>query len=175
VDEFMPTNDIGDGKADGDLRYGRWSGHPEDRVPVARLYANPSGPVPVVVPTFTRDYPDAGDNWKIGTRLTHNFGELSTGVGYIWGYNPQGGDMVFKTKGTGCSPRDVRLPDWRRIFFLPLSVPVRSMTDSYICAHHYPIGEPLEFRSNRPSGVSSLSSVNLTTLANFRRLCARAF
>ncbi|MGH7811642.1 MAG: DUF1302 family protein, partial [Candidatus Binatia bacterium] len=96
VDEFMPTNDIGDGKADGDLRYGRWSSHPEDRVSVARMFTNPIGPVPVVVPTFTRDYPDAGDNWKIGTRLTHSFGELNAGIGYIWGYNPQAGDMVFK-------------------------------------------------------------------------------
>ena len=35
VDEFAPTNDISDGKADGDLRYGRWSAHPESRMPVA--------------------------------------------------------------------------------------------------------------------------------------------
>jgi hypothetical protein len=41
VDEFSPTNDISDGTADGDLRYGRESAHPESRMPVARLFANP--------------------------------------------------------------------------------------------------------------------------------------
>jgi hypothetical protein len=61
VDEFAPTNDIGDGNADGDLRYGRWSGHPESRMPVARLFANPIA-TPVVVPAARRDFPDAGDN-----------------------------------------------------------------------------------------------------------------
>lgn len=180
VDEFMPTNDIGDGKADGDLRYGRWSSHPEDRVAVARLFANPSGPVPTVVPTFTRDYPDAGDNWKIGTRLTHNFGELSTGIGYIWGFNPQASDMVFKTKGTGCLPPATG-PTCRIGAagpFLPTTVRASLVNDrtNIFAAHlNYPIGEPLgipiksalraevAFYPSKPYNVSEFPARNCAT------------
>src|SRR5690606_29272058 len=106
ADEFAPTNDISDGTADGDLRYGRWSSRPETPMPVARLFANPLGVTSVVVPSARRDYPDAGDNWKIGGRITHSFGQLNAGLGYIWGYNPQAGDMVFKMRGAPvlCGP-----------------------------------------------------------------------
>ena len=105
VDDISPGNDIGDGKADGDARFGRWSAQAETRIPFGRLFANPLGPVPVVVPITARRYPDAGDNWKIGARFTHNFGALNVGLGYIWGFNPQGLDMVFKKKGgVGCLP-----------------------------------------------------------------------
>jgi hypothetical protein len=184
VDEFMPTNDIGDGKADGDLRYGRWSSHPEDRVPVARLLANPLGPVPVVVPTFTRDYPDAGNNWKIGTRLTHNFGELSAGIGYIWGYNPQAGDMVFKTKGIGC----LAPASGPNCFFDPPGPPpptplpttvraslVNDQTNIFAAHINYPIGEPLgipiksalrgelAFYPSKPYNISEFPAKNCVT------------
>jgi hypothetical protein len=180
VDEFMPTNDIGDGRADGDLRYGRWSSHPEDRVPVARLLATPSGPVPVVVPNFTRDYPDAGDNWKIGTRLTHNFGELNVGIGYIWGYNPQAGDMVFKTKGIGCQPPATG-PSCRigaAGLFLPTTVSASLVNDrtNIFAAHlNYPIGDPLgipiksalrgefAFYPSKPYNVSEFPARNCAT------------
>lgn len=102
VDDISPGNDIGDGKADGDLRFGRWSAQAETRVPLGRLFANPIGPVPVVIPRTRRKYPDAGDNWKIGARFTHNIGALNFGLGYIWGYNPQGLDAVFKVKSVSC-------------------------------------------------------------------------
>ena len=107
VDEAMPGNDIGDGSADGDQKYGRWSVHPEDRVSLGLMFADPFGPVPVVIPSATKEYPDAGDNWKIGARITHNIGALNFGLGYIWGFNPQGLDQVFKVKGKRCLPPGV--------------------------------------------------------------------
>ena len=74
ADEFAPTNDISDGNADGDLRYGRWSSYPETRMPVARLFANPLGPVPVVVPSvidrageFIEKTPLAGAQFKLAS------------------------------------------------------------------------------------------------------------
>ncbi len=180
VDEFSPTNDIGDGKADGDLRYGRWSSHPEDRVSVARLFANPLGPVPVVVPTASRDYPDAGDNWKIGTRLTHNFGALNVGLGYIWGYNPQAADMVFKTLGVGCLPPAAgplcRIGAGGPL--LPTNVRISLVNDrtNIFAAHmNYPIGElfniPIKtavrgefaFYPNKPYNISEFPARNCAT------------
>jgi hypothetical protein len=65
VDEFVSSNDT----ADRRIKYGRWSAHPETRVAVGRLFANPVGPVPVVIPDTHRELPDAGDSWKIGSRL----------------------------------------------------------------------------------------------------------
>ena len=192
ADEFAPTNDIGDGTADGDMRYGRWSAHPEDRVSVARLFANPLGPVPVVVPTFKRDFPDAGDNWKIGTRLTHNFGALNVGLGYIWGYNPQAGDMVFKTTGVGCLPPATG-PACRigpAGPFLPTNVRASLVNDrtSIFAAHmNYPIGEPMgipiktavrgefAFYPNKPYNISEFPARNCVTGQVFAgALAARA-
>ena len=180
VDEFAPTNDIGDGSVEGDLRYGRWSGHPEDRVSVARMFVNPFGPVPTVVPTFSREYPKAGDNWKIGTRLTHNFGSLNAGIGYIWGYNPQAGDMVFKTQGTGCLPPATG--PLCRIGaagpFLPTTVRASLVNDrtNIFAAHlNYPIGDPFgipiktalrgefAFYPNKPYNVSEFPARNCAT------------
>ena len=105
VDEILGSNDI----ARETVRYGRWSSYPETRIPAAlggigRLYGNPSGPVPVVVPSVSRELPAAGDAWKIGARIAHAIGALNFGLGYIWGFNPQAGDMVFKLKGKGCLP-----------------------------------------------------------------------
>ena len=140
VDDFAPTNDISDGTADGDLRYGRWSPHPESRMPVARLFANPIGPAPVVVPSFRRDYPDAGDNWKIGGRITHSFGALNAGLGYIWGYNPQSNDMVFKMKGApiSCGP-----PACAPGGTLVQADLVNDRTNIFAAHFNYPIDEPL--------------------------------
>jgi len=99
VDDIVGSNDT----ADGIVRYGRWSAHPETRIPASRggigqLYANPLGVVPVVIPSVIRRLPDAGDSWKIGARFTNNFGALNFGLGYIWGFNPQASDMVFKVR-----------------------------------------------------------------------------
>ena len=78
----------------------RWTPHPETRIRLGRLFADPiAGNLPVVIPLATSEFPDAGDNWKLGGRITHTFGRLSAGIGYIWGYNPQAGDMVFKKVG----------------------------------------------------------------------------
>ena len=180
VDNFAPANDISDGTADGDLRYGRWSAHPEDRMPVARLFANPRGPEPVVVPTATREYPDAGDNWKIGTRITHNFGELNAGLGYIWGYNPLATDMVFKTKGIGCLPPATG-PQCRIGGVgqpLPTTVNIVLVNDrTHIFAAHfnYPVGDPFgipikaavrgefAFYPDKPYNVSEFPAKNCAT------------
>jgi Protein of unknown function (DUF1302) len=111
VDEFMAANDTTDRK----VRYGRWSAHPETRLMLAgrnafgNLLANPIiGPgcftmnpaTCVILPTTSRELPDAGDSWKIGTRVTHAIGKLNLGLGYIWGFNPQASDMVFKLRST---------------------------------------------------------------------------
>lgn len=100
VDEVLGANDTADGK----VRYGRWSAHPETRISFGRLFTNPTGPAPVVIPSVSRQLPDAGDAWKIGTRITHNIGKLNFGLGYIWGFNPQGADQVFKLIQTGPGP-----------------------------------------------------------------------
>jgi hypothetical protein len=111
VDEFMGANDTGDRK----VRYGRWSAHPETRLVLAgrnafgNLFANPLNPTGcvgagcLVIPSTRRELPDAGDSWKIGARITHSIGKLNFGVGYIWGFNPQASDMVFKVTSVGCS------------------------------------------------------------------------
>jgi len=102
VDEVVGSNDT----SDRTIKYGRWSAHPETRIAFGRLFANPVGAVPVVIPKTQRDLPDAGDSWKLGARVTQNFGKLNVGLGYIWGFNPQAADMVFKMKGvpTLCGP-----------------------------------------------------------------------
>ena len=180
VDNFAPTNDIGDGTADGDLRYGRWSSHPEDRTSVAAMFANPVGPVPVVVPVATREYPSAGDNWKIGTRIKHNFGALSVGVGYIWGYNPQASDMVFKTGPTGCIPPGV--PPSCKIPSVPAFTPttvrlklVNDRTNLFAAHFNYPVGDvfgiPIKsamrgefaFYPNKPYNISEFPAKDCTT------------
>jgi hypothetical protein len=117
VDLFMGTNDTNDRKA----RFGRWSPHPETRLVIAgqgafgNLYANPLNPTGctgagcLVIPNTIRQLPLAGESWKVGTRITHSIGKLNFGVGYIWGYNPQAADMVFKVTGVGCSNPNVGL------------------------------------------------------------------
>lgn len=172
VDEFSPTNDIGDGKADGDMRYGRWSAHPEDRMSVARLFANPLGPAPVVIPAFSRDHPDAGDSWKIGGRLTHNFGALSAGVGYILGYNPQASDMVFKMKGSPIPCGPPACPPGATLVRAAL---VNDRTHIFAGHLNYPIDEPLgipiksamraeiAFYPDKPHNISEFPGRNCTT------------
>lgn len=98
------------------MRYGRWSAHPETRLPFGRLFANPLGIAPVVVPVARRELPDSADSWKIGARVTRTLGKLTAGIGYIWGYNPQASDMVFKMKGApslcgppACPPNATRI------------------------------------------------------------------
>ena len=172
VDEFAPTNDISDGKADGDLRYGRWSAHPESRMPVARLFANPVGPAPVVVPAFKRDYPDAGDAWKIGGRITHSFGELNAGIGYIRGYNPQANDMVFKLKGAPISCGPPACPPGGTLVRADL---VNDQTNIFAAHFNYPVAEPLgipiksamrgelAFYPDKPYNIGEFPGRNCTT------------
>jgi hypothetical protein len=111
VDTFMGANDTGDRK----VRFGRWSAHPETRLSIAgrnafgNLFADPLNPTGcvgagcIVIPSTRRQLPDAGDSWKVGARITHSIGKLNFGLGYIWGYNPQATDMVFKVTSVGCS------------------------------------------------------------------------
>jgi hypothetical protein len=111
VDRSMGTND----STDRQVRFGRWSAHPETRMVLAgrnafgNAIANPIigsnclTPNPaacVILPTTSRELPDAGDSWKVGARVTHGIGKLNFGLGYIWGYNPQSTDMVFKLRST---------------------------------------------------------------------------
>jgi hypothetical protein len=83
---------------------GRWAPHPETRIPLGRLFTNPVGPVPVIIPAISRVLPNAGDNWRIGGRITHTIGKLNFGLGYIWGFNPQSADLTFKFLGASPGP-----------------------------------------------------------------------
>ena len=109
---------VGNETNDRQVRYGRWSAHPETRLvyltrnAFGNMYANsvrPACSVPgppsiscLVTPNTSRELPDAGDSWKIGARITSSLGKLNFGLGYIWGFNPQASDMVFKVKGVRC-------------------------------------------------------------------------
>ena len=84
---------------EGSPTAGRWAPHPETRIPLGRLFTDPIPGAPVVIPVISRDFSDAGDNWKVGARIMHTFGSLSAGIGYIWGYNPQSADLVIKKVG----------------------------------------------------------------------------
>jgi hypothetical protein len=75
---------------------GRWASHPETRIPFGRLFADPIGLVPVVIPSVIRDLPDAGDNWRFGGRIIQTIGKLNFGLGYLYTYNPQSSDLTFK-------------------------------------------------------------------------------
>ena len=100
VDEVLGANDTGDLK----VRYGRWSAHPETRMPFGRMFTNGLAGRSTIIPSVRRQLPSAGDDWKIGTRITRNIGSFNFGLGYIWGFNPQGADMVFKLKSTSAGP-----------------------------------------------------------------------
>lgn len=114
VDEIVGGNDTGDEK----VRYGRWSAHPETRLIVGgtnrfgnmftdplrvRLGGSCVGAGCIVIPSTSRELPDAGDGWKVGARINHSVGKLSFGLGYIWGFNPQSTDMVFKLRSLSCA------------------------------------------------------------------------
>jgi hypothetical protein len=135
VDEFVGPNDT----SDRTVKYGRWSAHPETRIAFGRLFTNPLGGAPVVIPTTDRALPGSADSWKVGARITHTFGNLHTGLGYIWGYNPQASDMVFKLAAMpslcgppNCPPGGTRLPlklvnDRTNIFAAHFNYPINDL------------------------------------------------
>src|SRR6185369_8588974 len=131
--------------SDRTVKYGRWSSHPETRIPFGRLFVNPVGLSPVVVPDTHRDLPNAGDSWKVGARVTNNFGKLNVGLGYIWGFNPQGSDMVFKMKGApalcgppACPPNGTQI----RLHL------INDRTNIFAGQFNYPIAEALSLPVN---------------------------
>jgi len=130
----------------------------------------------------TRDFPDAGDNWKIGTRITHSFGALDVGLGYIYGYNPQAGDMVFKTDRVTCLPPGVPpncvVPGAPPGTATPTTVALRLVNDktNIFAAHfNYPVGDvfgvPIKsamrgefaFYPNKPYNISEFPGRNCVT------------
>jgi hypothetical protein len=156
VDEIVGSNDTGDRK----VRYGRWSAHPETRLTLAgrnafgNLFANPLNPGGcvgvgcLVIPRTSRELPDAGDSWKVGARVTHTLGKLSFGLGYIWGFNPQSTDMVFKLRGVACS---APVPGPCLAGFAPSVAKLRLINDrTNIFAGHfnYPLGDVLSVPVN---------------------------
>jgi hypothetical protein len=156
VDEIVGSNDTGDRK----VRYGRWSAHPETRLTLAgrnafgNLFANPLNPGGcvgvgcLVIPQTSRELPDAGDSWKVGARVTHSLGKLSFGLGYIWGFNPQSTDMVFKLRGVTCS---APVPGQCLAGFAPSVAKLRLINDrTNIFAGHfnYPLGDVLSVPVN---------------------------
>lgn len=84
---------------------GRWAPHPETRIALGRLFTEPIAGTTRVIPSIQRVFPDAGDNWRIGGRITHTVGKLHFGLGYIWGFNPQAADLTFKfLEASPCGP-----------------------------------------------------------------------
>jgi hypothetical protein len=86
---------------------GRWAPHPETRMPLGRLFTDGLPGRPVIIPSISRILPDAGNNWRLGGRITHNIGKLNLGVGYLYLYNPQPADLVFKLQGVSPGPGPV--------------------------------------------------------------------
>lgn len=132
---------------------GRWAPHPETRIPLGNLFANRLlGSGPVVIPSTSREYPSRGDNWKIGGKVTHTIGKLSLGLGYIWGYNPQASDLVFKHKG------DPFILGTSTV--IPLAL-VNDRTSIYAAHFNYPIEQiktalkgELAFYPSKPYNIS---------------------
>jgi hypothetical protein len=183
VDEIIGSNDTGDLK----VRYGRWSAHPETRLTFqsasgtrnafGNLFTDPfscagNSPACVVIPTTSRELPDAGDSWKIGARLTHAIGKLTFGLGYIWGYNPQSTDMVFKLTDKRliqCPGTSPPVPPVCTQAFLRL---VNDRTNIFAGHFNYPLGDflgmPLNttvrgemvFLPNKPYNMSRFPGAN---------------
>ncbi|MFQ5849798.1 MAG: DUF1302 family protein [Candidatus Binatia bacterium] len=114
----MPGFDERDKRVDeGAPIAARWRFHPETRIGLGCLFVTPTGPTCDIIPSIHREFPDAGDNWKIGARITHNIGKLSFGLGYIWGFNPQASDLVFKLTGSSGSIASLKLFNDRTSIF----------------------------------------------------------
>lgn len=100
VDDVVSSNDTGDRR----LKFGRWSAHPETRMPFGRLFTNGLAGRPTIIPSVSKIFPEAGDNWRFGGRVVQTIGKLNFGIGYLYIYNPQGADQVFKLTGTSPGP-----------------------------------------------------------------------
>jgi hypothetical protein len=88
------------------------------------------------------ELPDAGDAWKIGTRFSHSFGKLNFALGYIWGFNPQSTDMVFKLTGRRC----IAAPIACNLGLAPTVASLRLMNDRtniFAGQFNYPLGDVL--------------------------------
>jgi hypothetical protein len=167
VDEVVGSNDTTDKR----IRYGRWSAHPETRIAFGRLFANPIA-TPVVVPVTQRDLPNSSDSWKIGTRITHNFGKLNVGLGYLWGYNPQGADMIFKMQGAPALCGPPACPPNGTLIRLKL---MNDRTNIFAGHFNYPIGDvlgipvntalrgELAFYPDKPHNISDYPGRNCVT------------
>ena len=120
VDESAPTA-------------GRWAPHPETRMPLGRLFTDGLTGRPTIIPSITRNLPDAGDNWRLGGRIVHTIGKLNFGIGYLYLYNPQSADLVFKLTGTspGSTATSTRA-------YLKL---VNDRTSIYAAHFNYPVEE----------------------------------
>src|SRR5262245_4764216 len=155
VDDIVGANDT----ADSRVRYGRWSAHPETRLFFAgrdafgNMYTNPFvcvgvSPTCVAIPTTSRDWPNAGDSWKIGARVSHTIDKLTFSLGYIWGYNPQSTDMVFKLTGRQliqCPGTAPPIPPACTQAFLRL---INDRTHIFAGQFNYPVGEVLKVPVN---------------------------
>jgi hypothetical protein len=75
----------------------------------------------------------------------NSFGKLNLGVGYIWGFNPQAGDMLFKRKGaaTLCGPPTC--PPNGTLIRLNL---VNDRSNIFAGHFNYPVGEMLNLPLN---------------------------
>jgi hypothetical protein len=156
VDQIVGSNDTGD----REVRYGLWSAHPETRLLLAgrnafgNMFANPinaGGCIGVgclVIPSTSRQLPDAGDSWKIGARITTNIGKLNFGLGYIWGFDPISTDMVFKANGVRCS---APVPAPCNAGLAPSVVNLRLVNDRvniFAGQFNYPVGDILNIPVN---------------------------
>jgi hypothetical protein len=80
----------------------RWAAHPETRIGLGNLFATAPGPF---IPSVSREFPDAGNNERLGARFVQTIGKATYGLGYIYTFNPQSTDLTFKVLGTSpCGP-----------------------------------------------------------------------
>ncbi len=157
VDEIMGANDTRDFR----VSYGRWSAHPETRLSFAgrdafaNMFANPFNCAPnlppatcVAIPTTSRDWPNAGDSWKIGTRVSNTIDKLTFSLGYIWGYNPQSTDMVFKLTSRQLIQCPGTAPPVPRLCTQAFLRLMNDRTHIFAGQFNYPVGEVLSVPVN---------------------------
>ena len=120
VDESAPTA-------------GRWAAHPETRMPLGRLFTDGLAGRSTIIPSIYRSLPDAGDDWRLGGRIVHTIGKLNFGVGYLYLYNPQSADLVFKLIGTSPGPTATSTTARLKLF--------NDQTSIYAAHFNYPVEE----------------------------------
>ena len=143
VDEFAPTNDIGDGKADGDLRYGTMvsaPGNPDACCPSfcqSRFRSRAGRGAAFSDERLSRRRRQLENRWPGLRTASVNSMLVSVTYGVT---TPKPTDMVFKMKGVPCSPAAHR-PALPRGTLVQADL-VNDRTNIFAAHFNYPIGDP---------------------------------